>query len=111
MIPDKDGTSAFTDNLVLIRKEVNGVYYEGLVMDAVNIQPEQEFKISIGAVNNIGRSAFDGNLRIALVGKNGTIKEYISEEISVKWGVNILLNTIKEYISEEIPVKYPADLP
>ena len=46
---------------------------------------EQEFKISIGAVNNIGRSAFDGNLRIALVGKNGTIKEYISEEISVKW--------------------------
>ena len=57
LIPDKDGTSAFTDNLVLIRKEVNGVYYEGLVMDAVNIQPEQEFKISIGAVNNIGRSA------------------------------------------------------
>ena len=46
LIPDKDGTSAFTDNLVLIRKEVNGVYYEGLVMDAVNIQPEQEFKIS-----------------------------------------------------------------
>ena len=105
LIPDKDGTSAFTDNLVLIRKEVNGVYYEGLVMDAVNIQPEQEFKISIGAVNNIGRSAFDGNLRIALVGKNGTIKEYISEEIPVKYPADSYHSETDCFCKITLPIK------
>ena len=94
-----------TDNLVLIRKEVNGVYYEGLVMDAVNIQPEQEFKISIGAVNNIGRSAFDGNLRIALVGKNGTIKEYISEEIPVKYPADSYHSETDCFCKITLPIK------
>ena len=75
---------------------MNGVYYEGLVMDAVNIQPEQEFKISIGAVYNIGRSAFDGNLRIALVGKNGTIKNIYPRKslLSIRQTLTIVKQTV-----------------
>ena len=96
LIPDKNGTSAFTDNLVLVRKEVNGVYYEGLVIDANDIQTNQEFKISIGAVNNIGRSVFDGNLRIALADKDGTIKEYISEKIPVRFPADSHQNCITD---------------
>lgn len=96
LIPDKNGTSAFTDNLVLVRKEVNGVYYEGLVIDANDIQTNQEFKISIGAINNIGRSVFDGNLRIALADKDGTIKEYISEKIPVRFPADSHQNCITD---------------
>ena len=75
---------------------MNGVYYEGLVIDANDIQTNQEFKISIGAINNIGRSVFDGNLRIALADKDGTIKEYISEKIPVRFPADSHQNCITD---------------
>lgn len=85
LMPDRDGTSTLTDNLSLVKKEVNGVSYEGLIMGVKDVQPNQEFTVSVGAIRNIGRSYFNGKIKIALVGKDGTVKEDISEEFTIQY--------------------------
>ena len=59
--------------------------YEGLIMGVKDVQPNQEFTVSVGAIRNIGRSYFNGKIKIALVGKDGTVKEDISEEFTIQY--------------------------
>ena len=94
MLPDKSGTTSYSDNLLFTTASVNGIPYEGMTSDAVSYAPETSFNWSAGAVYNSGIVDFNGSLALVLCNKDGEIEK-----------------TLKEVSVASLPVRYITVIP
>ncbi len=79
MLPDKSGTTSYSDNLLFTAASVEGVAYEGMKSDAVSYSPRTTFKWSAGAVYNSGIVDFNGSLALVLCDAEGKIEKTLAE--------------------------------
>ena len=93
MLPDKSGTTAYSDYLLFTTASVNEIPYEGMKSDAVSYSPGTTFNWSAGAVYNSGIVDFNGSLALVLCNAEGEIEK-----------------TLKE-VSVNIPVRYITVIP
>lgn len=78
MLPDKSGTTSYSDNLLFTAASVEGVAYEGMKSDAVSYSPETKFNWSAGAVYNSGIVDFNGSLALVLCNAEGDIENTLA---------------------------------
>lgn len=79
--PDKNGTSTYTDNLVLYPYDDNQYYYNnyrGITTAVTSFNENVRFNVLIGTFYNIGPVVFDGNIRLMLTDRSGKIKQELT---------------------------------
>lgn len=79
MLPDKSGTTSYSDNLLFTAASVEGIAYEGMKSDAVSYSRGTTFNWSAGAVYNSGIVDFNGSLALVLCNKDGEIEKTLTE--------------------------------
>ena len=77
MLPDKSGTTSYSDNLLFIAASVNEIPY-GMMSDAVSYSRGTTFNWSAGAVYNSGIVDFNGSLALVLCNAEGDIENTLA---------------------------------
>ena len=81
LVPDKNGSSASRDVVVLLPYE-KGNYY-GLTTNATKFVTGQAFTVKLGDISNNGAQNFNGTVCVAVYDKNGKWKEDVSTPVSI----------------------------
>lgn len=89
MLPDKSGTTSYSDNLLFTVASVEGVAYEGMKSDAVSYSRGTTFNWSAGAVYNSGIVDFNGSLALVLCNAEGIVEKTL-KEVSVNIPVSYI---------------------
>ena len=87
--PDYDGTSQYTDNIVLtsLYYSNGAIAYNGITSTAKGYQPGTEFKCSIGGIANYGVGTFNGDIKLVVCNEDGVWKQELwGEAVSVDPG-------------------------
>ncbi len=79
MLPDKSGTTSYSDNLLFTAASVNEIPYEGMKSDAVSYSRGTTFNWSAGAVYNSGIVDFNGSLALVLCNAEGNMEKTLKE--------------------------------
>jgi hypothetical protein len=85
--PDRDGTSQYTDNIVLtsLYYSEGVIAYNGIMSTAKGYQPGTEFKCSIGGIANYGTGTFNGDIKLVVCNEDGVWKQEL-------WGETVSVN-------------------
>lgn len=85
--PDRDGTSQYTDNIVLtsLYYSEGVIAYNGIMSTAKGYQPGTEFKCSIGGIANYGTGTFNGDIKLVVCNEEGVWKQEL-------WGETVSVN-------------------
>lgn len=87
--PDPNGTSQYTDNIVLTSLYYSDgtIAYNGITSTAKGYQPGTEFKCSIGGIANYGVGTFNGDIKLVVCNEDGVWKQELwGEAVSVDPG-------------------------
>lgn len=83
--PDRDGKDGAGTELFLLSDEDSGLY--GLSLVEGEITKGAPFKIKLGLICNVSYNVpYKGTIKVALLDRNGAVKEYIGEEKEIYVG-------------------------
>lgn len=87
--PDPNGTSQYTDNIVLTSLYYSNdvIAYNGITSTATGYQPGTVFTCSIGGIANYGTGTFNGDIKLVVCNEDGVWKQELwGEAVSVDPG-------------------------
>lgn len=94
LVPDRDGTTAYRDNIMLTEYYTDTFYWRGLFSTATEYIVGQPFYMYLGVLNNVGARTFNGHISLVHCNKNGEWKEQLYtwsvEEFNIgaMWGLS-----------------------
>ncbi len=97
LVPDRDGTSTYEDNLSFIPlydNNNNPVYY-GIVTSESQFLPGTRCYCNIGAIQNFGPLKFKGVWKVSICDEAGNIREDLTGEIGLEFDPNYYTYTSK----------------
>lgn len=93
LVPDREGTTAYRDNIMLTEYYTDTFYWRGLFSTATEYIVGQPFYMYLGVLNNVGARTFNGHISLVHCNKNGEWKEQLYtwsvEEFNIDamWGL------------------------
>ena len=79
LVPDKDGTSQYSDYLVLY----SGGSYNGIECNTDTFEKNKPFEASIGYYANLGVVCFNGSVALAVCDKDDNVKQIVFERKNI----------------------------
>ncbi len=77
LVPDREGTTAYLDNIMLTEHYSEELIWYGIFSDAREYVDGQEFFATLGVLNNVGGRTFNGDIALVHCNKNGEWKEQL----------------------------------
>lgn len=103
LVPDKNGSTAYEDNLGLISLYDNSgqPVYKGLSISASELTPGSTYSCKVGGLINNGQADFNGTFIIAVCDREGNIRQNLMNEVKLSLKPSY-------YIAHQYSIKLPA---